>query len=266
MKNSIGKMLHEVFTTFRKSFLAIFCTYLCLIIIILLSGFLAAITFGREIATLIGTLYMNPGFAIDSMMPQLIILLIVIFIIFALFYFVGLWLFLIIKNNALIGKNLTVEALKESGRKFWKVLLWGVIIFIGFIVLNIFSSILLNKYAFLLVLPISLLLTPFIFTVSFGMMCQNDGFFKTITDGFSLALHKWGKILLTYIVYIILALIIIVPVGWLQAAVIHSGHQIIGRIFGAAFNFLVLSFSYCFFTVYYLNIAELIGKDETEEE
>lgn len=266
MQKNFWENFQYAFSTFRKSFWAILGTYFSLILVLGIFAAIVALTLGKDLAMLLGSLYMDPSVAASNMLPQLLIFLSLLVVLFVLFYFIGLWIFIIIKNNAVVGRSLMIESFKEALRKMWKVLLWSIIICVCFVLGSTFSILLLRRFAVILIFPLTLLSLPFVFAGSFGMMYQEGGFGKILSESISLGGKKWGNILITYILYILLAVVFLVVTGGIQVVITKYGLLTIGKIFGAIVSFLFQAFSYCFFTVYYLNIAEMLPQNETVKE
>lgn len=266
MRKGFTGIFKDSISIFRNSVWSVLGIYLGFVIVGILLGVIAALAVGRDVMVMLSMFSTDPS-VINSMLPQLGMLFVFFLLFIFLAYIVGFWTIIVFKNNALLGKSFIKEAFFESCRKIWKVILWGLILAICFGLITLISALLLQRWAFIFLFPFMVFIMPLAYTVSFGIMCQEGGFGKILTQNFALGYKNWGYIFISVLLYMIALFASIIIVGGVQFLIVKViGLALLGSIIGAIFNFLLNTFTSCFFTVFYLNLSGMALQGETLEQ
>lgn len=264
MINTLKEVMKQTVATFRKCCLPVVGINIGLFILTFVLIFIVLVILGKDFINGLAMLSINPV-AVSGILPQLGIFLVLLLVIFALFYFAAVWLLFVIKNNVLLGKSLFKSAFFESCRKVWKLFVWGIMLFIAFMLVGTILGLILGKYSAILFIPIVLVCVPCIYTISFGLMFLDGNFTGIISQSFTLGLKKWGRILVIYIVSVIVLLLCLRLSGLSQILFAKVGFAPIGKLINAVLNMFIQAFAYCFFTVFYLKIAGITAPANTEQ-
>ena len=264
MINNFKKTVKQTVATFRKCWLPVVGVNIGLFILTFLLTLLVVIILGQNFINAIALLGTNPAAAINFL-PQLVVFVLLLLFVFTSFYCAAVWLLFVIKNNALIGKNLFKDAFFEACRKIWKVIVWGIILFVFFLLVGSILGLILDKYFIFLYIPVIMVSIPCIYTISFGLMFLEGSFKDILIQSFNLGLKKWGRILVTYIVGVLIFLICLRISGLMQVIFAKIGFATIGKLVNAVINVFLQAFAYCFFTVFYLNTAGIKVPSKTEQ-
>jgi len=264
MINNLKEVMKQTVVTFRRCCLPVVGINIGLFILTFILIFITLIILGKDFISGLAALSINPA-SVGDILPQLGIFFVSLLVIFALFYFASVWLLLVIKNNALTGKSLFKSSFFEACRKIWKVLLWGIILFLAFLLVGTILGFILGKYFAFLFIPVVLVCVPCIYTTSFGMMFLDGSFTSILSQSFTLGIKKWGRILITYLASVIILFICLRLSGLVQSIWVKVGFATIGKLSNVVINMFVQAFAFCFFTVFYLNTAGVTAPSNEEQ-
>ncbi len=250
---SFSELLRDSVDVSRKSVLSILALYAGMIVFGIIFGILSFFMIGTQLATITQNQNFDPAM-LAPFMPQLIIIGI-IFIIFLLFSFLmGFWIILIIRNNYLIGQSLLKNSFFEVFRKAFRLILLGIvsIIFFGGVSALLFA--ILDKMAFIILIPLMLVCTPIFFPIYYGVLCKEGKLLDIISESVSLGIRNWFRIVGFALLFIFCMFVVIITVST-AVYFLTQVSSIIGNLLSFVFNFLVTVFASCFYTLFYLDMA-----------
>ena len=258
MKKGFSEILTESFSVLKQSFLSILGLYIGMIVLSVGSGIVSALLLGRQAMFL---LPMMKGGNFDvsvlsQFVPQLIIIAILMIILTLSIYLIAFWMILIIRNNALIGQSFFKQSFFETLRKIPKLILLGILLAIFFIVVIGGLVVLFKKMAIIFLLPLLIFCMPLMFMVSYGVICKEGKFFEIISEGISLGMKNWFRIVGYVILFSIGFLILFLVLAFVVSSIAKTS-VIAGAICNFLLQFIITLFSYCFYTVFYLDLAEI---------
>lgn len=275
MEKSFGELLTDSFAVIKKSYIDL----LKICGVFLGCGLLGLITMylvmGKDfIMNMQNQAYVQNYFNTHPRYAIFVLLLSLFY--FILTYVSYSWMALVVRNNILTDKSLLKEAFFESVKKFWRIFLavflmgaaYLIIFLIGILALIFLFSkehailgiivFILSFFAFLI------LILPSGFTIFTGVLCRNGKFWSIFWESLVLGFKKWFKI----VGYMILIFLICGAIMGISAAFVSGilmalhldilaiiTYYIIQTIFGL--------FLFCFYTVFYLDIAGI--KPQTEK-
>jgi len=258
MNKSFPEILTESFLVLRKSFLSILGLYIGMLLVGLIGGILSALVLGRQ-AMLLPMMVQTGNFdpeLLSQFAPQLITIGVFFFLMMICFYFIGFWMILITRNNALIGQSLLKQSFFEMLRKTPKLILLGILLSVFFVVIIGVLALLFKKIAVILIIPLMIFCMPLLYMISYGMVCGEGNFFEIISNGISLGIHKWFRIVGYALLFVLCFFLFILVVTFL-VYFITKVSNVAGAILNIVIQFVVSVFSYCFYTVFYLDLAEI---------
>ena len=261
MEKSFGEILTDSFSVFKKSVLPVFGIWGILLGVIIFCGICAAIIRAAVAGTQALSNVQNPMFLMAYAVPVIVG---VIFLSFMYYVFFA-WMILVIRNNATVGKSIFKETFFEAARKLFKIILLGILIFIVYSVAGGISYLLLHKYFFILMFPLILVLVPVIFTTFYAVLCRKGGFWENISEAVSLGFARWFKIVGYTILFMICYMVIFVAITYGVSNSFRAiGIPAIGSIILFFFQIAMMIFSQCFYTVFYLDLANVKPQQEIE--
>ena len=205
-------LFKEAVYVFRKAFFSVLGIYVGFIVSIVVLGIIAALTFGKGMIATFSTAAANPA-AANVMPGQLGLFVLFVFFFIFLTYLIGLWGILVFKNNALRGGSFIKEAFFEACRKFWKVLLLGIVLMFVFGLVMVVLSLLLKKMSILIILPLTIFLMPMLYTMFFALVCEDGKMIDVIKEGFLLGYRNWLRVFGTSFFYMIVFFALLFTIG-----------------------------------------------------
>ena len=248
MEKSFGELLTDSISVFKKSFLATLAIVGMFLGLCGVFGLMAVFIIGPQIISNINS--------IDKILPYLSTFLVIFAVLFVLYYICYCWVLLVIRNNALVGKSFLKETFLEAIRKIWKLFLAGILMTLVFVIIGAIGFLIADKYVALIMLPLVLIITPALFTVFYGVLYREGGFWEIVTESFFLGFEKWFRI----VGYMFLFMLCFMAVATTLMGVPSYLFRLIdSQLAAVILNMLVqvvlMLFSFCFTTVFYLDLA-----------
>ena len=258
MEKSFTELVADSFSAFKKSFLASLGIAGIFIGFLIACGIIAALMVGRQ--ALSGSLS-NPSYIL-AYIPVFGTM----FIIISFLYYVSFaWMVLVIRNNILVGQSFFKETFFEAVKKIFKIILLAILMFIVFIVIFFVCYMISPKFSPLLVVPFGLVLLPIVFTTSYGILCREGNFWDVISEGISLGFSRWFKIVWYAVCFLFCYVVIFFAVTYGVSSAFKVINLVtIGSIFTMIIQLCFMLFSYCFYTVFYLDLANVKPQQEIE--
>lgn len=259
MNKSFGEILTDSVSAFKKSFLAALGICGIFVGLIIVVGIIAALIVGPQMFSGIS----NPSY-IMAYLSSFAVLFIALIILYYIFY---CWIILVVRNNALVGKSFFKESFFEAARKFLKVLFTGFLMTIVFVTIGFICYLIASKYAIIIMIPLTIIVAPSMFTIFYGVLCREGAFWEVLTDSLGLGFERWfrvvGYMLLFMICYVIVGIVLI---GGTSFLFIKLNLPSVNALFNMIFEFALIFFSLCFATVFYLDLAGIKPQEKVEIE
>lgn len=266
MQKTFIDILRDSVIAFRKSFWTVLGIYAAILAAGIICGFISAVSLGKQGIMLLSMMGATKTFdpnLLSGFLPQLITIGILGFLFLLFIYFVSFWTVLIIRNNFLIGQSLLKQSFKETFGKIFKLIFFGLIFLIGFVVFSVLLGILFKKLSLLFLFVLMFAIAPMLYTLFYGILCREGNFWEVVNDSWHLGMTNWFRIMGYFILFIICA-IIVFSAGMFVSFYLMRGNVIVSQIFNIIFQYAYSLFGTCFATVFFLDLAD-IGLTETEE-
>ena len=260
MEKSFGDILTDSFATFKKSFLPVLGIYAAIggaiFVLIIIVAIVTILTVGIN-----GIQNAQNMHSIMKTAPFLVEFILFFVAIVFIGYLMYACTMLVIRNNILVGKSFFKESFFEAMRKFFKTaflfILIGVALALIFAVVASLSYFTSKYFLFLLLLllPLGIIVGPSLMMSFYGVLYREGNFWDIVSKSFSLGFANWGRIFGYSFLFACCYMGIIVAIALGISAFDGTGvEKLLGAIF-SLFQFCMSIFSYCFYTVFYLDLA-----------
>lgn len=282
MKKSFSEIFAESISVFKKSaFSLLKICGVCLGGVLLICLTLISIMGKDFVLNMQNSEYMQNYLSTHPMTIVILLLLPVLYIcLLVLFNIAFCWAVLVIRNNTLVEKSFLKEAFFEAVRKFWRVfggmLLIGVICatlaLLEFVIpLVVFAQ--QSKPALGAIIAVILfsvtmiLISPSLFTAFYGILCLDGDFWETLKESICLGFRNWFRIMGYIILFAICYMVIFFALTIGIALIFKSINLIaLGNIFTMILQLCLMAFSYCFYTIFYLDLAGIRPQQQSTKE
>lgn len=255
---SFVDLLRDSVDVSRKSALSILALYVGMILLGILGGILSFFIIGRQVMFLLPMLQSgNFDPAIFSQFaPQLAIISVMFILLMFFSFFVNFWIILVIRNNYLIGQSLLKISFFEMLRKTPKMIFLMILGAIFFGGISGIAAFLLGRMSIIVIIPFLIFCGPIFFVISYSVLCKEGNFWEIISEAVSLGLKNWFRIV-GYAFLFIICLMIFLAVVMFFIYALTKISTVVGQLFSALVQFVITVFSSCFYTLFYLDIADI---------
>lgn len=251
-------LLRDSVDVSRKSALSILAIYIGMILLGILGGILSFFIMGRQVMFLLPMLQsgMFDPDILSQFAPQLAIISVMFILLMFFSFFVNFWIILVIRNNYLIGQSLLKISFFEMLRKTPKMIFLMILGAIFFGGISGIAAFLLGRMSIIVIIPFLIFCGPIFFVISYSVLCKEGNFWEIISEAVSLGLKNWFRIVGYAFLFIICLMIFLAVVMFIVYALTKVS-TIVGQLFSALVQFVITVFSSCFYTLFYLDIADI---------
>lgn len=255
---SFFDLLRDSVDVSRKSALSILAIYIGMILLGILGGILSFFIMGRQVMFLLPMLQsgMFDPDILSQFAPQLAIISVMFILLMFFSFFVNFWIILVIRNNYLIGQSLLKISFFEMLRKTPKMIFLMILGAIFFGGISGIVAFLLGRMSIIVIIPFLIFCGPIFFVISYSVLCKEGNFWEIISEAVSLGLKNWFRIVGYAFLFIICLMIFLAVVMFIVYALTKVS-TIVGQLFSALVQFVITVFSSCFYTLFYLDIADI---------
>lgn len=255
---SFFDLLRDSVDVSRKSALSILALYVGMILLGILGGILSFFIIGRQVMFLLPMLQsgMFDPDILSQFAPQLAIISVMFILLMFFSFFVNFWIILVIRNNYLIGQSLLKISFFEMLRKTPKMIFLMILGAIFFGGISGIAAFLLGRMSIIVIIPFLIFCGPIFFVISYSVLCKEGNFWEIISEAVSLGLKNWFRIVGYAFLFIICLMIFLAVVMFIVYALTKVS-TIVGQLFSALVQFVITVFSSCFYTLFYLDIADI---------
>lgn len=255
---SFFDLLRDSVDVSRKSALSILAIYIGMILLGILGGILSFFIMGRQVMFLLPMLQsgMFDPDILSQFAPQLAIISVMFILLMFFSFFVNFWIILVIRNNYLIGQSLLKISFFEMLRKTPKMIFLMILGAIFFGGISGIAAFLLGRMSIIVIIPFLIFCGPIFFVISYSVLCKEGNFWEIISEAVSLGLKNWFRIVGYAFLFIICLMIFLAVVMFIVYALTKVS-TIVGQLFSALVQFVITVFSSCFYTLFYLDIADI---------
>ena len=255
---SFFDLLRDSVDVSRKSALSILAIYIGMILLGILGGILSFFIIGRQVMFLLPMLQsgMFDPDILSQFAPQLAIISVMFILLMFFSFFVNFWIILVIRNNYLIGQSLLKISFFEMLRKTPKMIFLMILGAIFFGGISGIAAFLLGRMSIIVIIPFLIFCGPIFFVISYSVLCKEGNFWEIISEAVSLGLKNWFRIVGYAFLFIICLMIFLAVVMFIVYALTKVS-TIVGQLFSALVQFVITVFSSCFYTLFYLDIADI---------
>ena len=255
---SFFDLLRDSVDVSRKSALSILAIYIGMILLGILGGILSFFIIGRQVMFLLPMLQsgMFDPDILSQFAPQLAIISVMFILLMFFSFFVNFWIILVIRNNYLIVQSLLKISFFEMLRKTPKMIFLMILGAIFFGGISGIAAFLLGRMSIIVIIPFLIFCGPIFFVISYSVLCKEGNFWEIISEAVSLGLKNWFRIVGYAFLFIICLMIFLAVVMFIVYALTKVS-TIVGQLFSALVQFVITVFSSCFYTLFYLDIADI---------
>ena len=251
-------LLRDSVDVSRKSALSILALYIGMILLGILGGILSFFMIGRQIMFLLPMLQsgnFDPDI-LSQFAPQLAIISVMFILLMFFSFFVNFWIILVIRNNYLIGQSLLKLSFFEMLRKTPKMIFLMILGAIFFGGISGIAAFLFGRMSIIVILPFLIFCGPIFFVISYSVLCKEGNFWEIISEAISLGIRNWFRIV-GYAFLFVICLMLFLAAVMLIVYALTKVSTVVGQLFSALVQFVITVFSSCFYTLFYLDIADI---------